>query len=118
MQQTRSLKLEVYPPGRKYKNKKVEIGDVTFDSKAEARRYGELLLRVRIGEIEALELQPRYPLVVEGMKIATYVADFRYRLRATGETVVEDVKGVRTPVYRLKNKLMRALYGVEIVEIA
>lgn len=117
MQQTRFSKLEVYPSGRKYKNKKVDIDGVVFASKAEARRYGELLLRVRIGEISDLELQPRYPLTVEGVKVATYVADFRYRETASGAVVVEDVKGVRTAVYRIKNKLMRAIYGIEIVEI-
>lgn len=104
--------------GSKYQNVRVEIDGITFASKREARRYGDLLILVRIGEIADLELQPRYPLIVNGEKVATYVADFRYRVVATGSTVVEDVKGVRTPVYRMKKKLIRALYGVEIVEIA
>ena len=101
----------------KYKNKKVKVGDVTFDSKREAARYGELCLRERIGEIEEIELQPRFPLVVNGQKVATYVADFRYRVKATGAVVVEDVKGVRTAIYRIKKKLVAALHGIEIVEI-
>lgn len=91
---------------------------MTFDSKREASHYGDLLLRERIGEIEALELQPRYPVVVAGKKICVYVADFRYLDRLTGATVVEDVKGVRTAIYRIKKKLVEALYDVEIVEIA
>jgi gamma-glutamylcyclotransferase (GGCT)/AIG2-like uncharacterized protein YtfP len=112
-----NIRLVPSPKKSKYGNKKVDVGDLRFDSKREAARYGELLLRARIGEIEAIETQPRYPIVVEGKKIATYVADFRYRLRATGETVVEDVKGVRTAVYRIKKKLVEALYEIEIVEI-
>jgi hypothetical protein len=109
---------QVRAGGSKYQNVRVEIDGITFASKREARRYGDLLILVRIGEIADLELQPRYPLIVNGEKVATYVADFRYRVVATGSTVVEDVKGVRTPVYRMKKKLIRALYGVEIVEIA
>ncbi len=106
-----------YVPPSKYKNHKVEVDGVTFASKAEASRYASLKLLVRVGGIEGLELQPRFPLVVNGVKVATYVADFRYRVAATGEVVVEDVKGVRTPVYRLKKKLLEALSGTKITEV-
>lgn len=91
-----------------------------FDSRAEARRYAELRLLERAGEIADLELQPAYPLVVNGVKVATYRADFRYRDVATGAVAVEDVKGGRatvTPVYRLKRRLVLALYGIEIKEV-
>jgi hypothetical protein len=107
---------KVYSSSGKYKNKKVEIDGVTFDSKKEAKRYGELKLLQRINEINDLELQPKYPIVVNGKKIATYIADFRYR-KSDGSTVVEDVKGVRTPVYRIKKKLVEALESISIVEI-
>lgn len=101
----------------KYRNTKVVLDGVTFDSKAEASRFASLKLRERIGEITDLELQVRFPLVVNGQKVTTYVADFRYREADTGAVIVEDVKGVRTPVYRLKKKLMRAVHGIEVVEI-
>lgn len=65
--------------------------------------------------IRDLELQPRYPLVVNGVKVATYVGDFRYR--EDGVLVLEDAKGVRTREYRLKAKLMKALFGIEIREV-
>jgi len=66
------------------------------------------------GLVANLQLQPRYPLRVDSALIATYIADFSYE--HAGAIVVEDCKGVRTPVYRLKRRLMRALYGIEIVE--
>ena len=101
----------------KYRAKPTEVDGITFASKGEAHRYRQLCLRVRAGEIRDLELQPRYPLVVNGVNVGTYVADFRYVETATGETVTEDFKGVRTPVFRLKSKLVRALYGVDVVEV-
>ena len=85
-----------------------------FASKAEARRYRELKALAAAGEIADLELQPRYPLEVNGRKIGAYVGDFRYC--RGGVTILEDVKGVKTPVYRLKKKLVAALYGIEILE--
>lgn len=87
-----------------------------FDSKAEARRYDALRLAERAGEITALELQPAFPIAVNGRAICTYRADFRYTDRA-GRVVVEDVKGVKTPVYRLKKKLTEAQYGITITEV-
>lgn len=88
-----------------------------FDSQAEARRYEQLLLLGRAGGLTNLELQPSYRLVVQGVHIATYRADFAYDDRETGTRVVEDVKGVRTAVYVLKKRLVFALYGVAIREV-
>lgn len=92
---------------------------IVFDSKKEMRRYLELQLLLRAGEIRYLELQPRYEMVVEGHKICSYLADFRY-VDAAGTTVVEDVKSAATrklPVYRIKVKLLRALHGIEVREV-
>ena len=101
---------------RKYSNVKVEIDGFTFDSKKEAKRYGELKLLVLAGEIHQLELQPEYECIVNGEKVCSYKADFRYFTKEG--RVVEDVKGMKTRVYRLKKKLVEALYpGVHIVEI-
>ena len=93
-----------------------------FASKREARRYSELLLMEKAGEIEAIELQPAYRLFTptpDGSLISTakYVADFRYRDIPSGETVVEDVKGVRTQVYKLKKRWVEAQYGITITEV-
>jgi Protein of unknown function (DUF1064) len=103
----------------KYHNCKTVIDDIQFDSRKEAARYQELILRERAGDIEDLELQPRYNLVVNGQKLGFYKADFRYKEVATGLVVVEDVKSpaTRTPVYMLKKKLVKALYGIDIVEV-
>lgn len=103
----------------KYHAIPTEVDGHRFASRAEARRYSELRLMEQAGEITALELQPVFPLVVNDTKVGTYIADFRYRTSA-GVLVIEDVKGgnaTRTPVYRLKVKLVRALYGVEIQEV-
>lgn len=103
----------------KYNAKRVSIDGITFASKREGSRYAELKLLERIGEIVELECQPRYPLTLNGVKLATYVADFRYRDVASGEIVVEDVKSkpTITDVYRLKKKLMLALHGISLKEV-
>lgn len=101
----------------KYRNVKTVIDDIPFDSKAEARRYSELKLMLDAGEILHLLLQPKYPIAVNGVKICTYIADFQYRYFGSPVEIVEDVKGVRTPAYQMKKKLMKAVYGIEIQEV-
>ena len=101
----------------KYRAVKTEVDGIMFDSKREAARYMELMLLQKAGEISRLELQPKYDCVVNGHKICNYKADFRY-FNANG-SVVEDVKGMKTPVYRLKKKLVEALFpGVTIQEVS
>lgn len=94
-----------------------EVDGIYFPSKAEAKRYRELKLSERAGTITHLELQPSFPIVVNGIAVALYRADFRYRTVPSGEVVTEDVKGVRTPVYRIKKKLVEAIYGITIQEV-
>lgn len=101
------------PP--KYQNWKTVVDGITFDSAKEARRYGELKLLQRAGQISGLAIQPTYRIVVNNCLVCTYKADFTY-LDAEKGLVVEDVKGMKTPVYRLKKKLMLAVHGVEILE--
>lgn len=107
----------------KYGNKKTVVDGITFDSKAEARRYQELKLMERAGQVRGIELQPRFVIEVAGVKVCTYVADFRYQLRSPTapaiehwSVIVEDVKGLRTPTYRLKARLMQAVHRVQIHE--
>ena len=101
----------------KYNARRVSIDSITYASRREANRHQELLWLQRAGEIHDIELQPRYPRVVNGVKVCVYVADFRYVEVATGRTIVEDAKGYRTPVFRLKSKLMAACYGITIREV-
>lgn len=102
------------PPKNKYRNQPEEINGIKFASKKEAKRYGELGFLVKAKVITNLELQPRYPIVINGVKVTTYVADFRYV--EDGKTVVEDTKGYKTDIYKLKKKLMSAVHGIEIQE--
>jgi hypothetical protein len=71
-----------------------------FASKAEKRRSDELRLLERAGKIENIGMQVKYEVIPkqDGERAAHYFADFVYEDAATGETIVEDVKGVRTPV--------------------
>lgn len=103
----------------KYKAKRTTVDGMTFHSQKEARRYVELKLLERAGEIQNLQLQRKFPLEVGGVKIGSYIADFAYRdLRPrVTEFIVEDVKGFKTPVYRLKKKLMKALFQIDVQEI-
>jgi hypothetical protein len=102
------------PGASKYGAKPDERDGEKFDSRAEAERYDELCLLQRAGEITRLETHPTYALRVNGIDVCRYVADFRY-LR-DGHVVVEDVKGVRTDVYKLKARLMQAIHGITILE--
>ena len=104
--------------GAKYGNTKVEIDGVPFDSKREAARWRELRLLERAGEISDLRRQVRYELVpkLPGERPVDYIADFVYR-DSGGNEVVEDVKGVRTPAYVIKRKLMLWRHGIRIREV-
>lgn len=105
----------------KFGNRRVRHADgYVFDSQAEAARYAELCLLAQAGVIRGLHVHPRYPLKVQGVHIATYVADFAYEEWSVAgwHSVTQDVKGVRTPAYRLKAKLFAALYGRAVVEVA
>jgi len=100
----------------KYRNKKTLVDNIWFDSKKESDRYLELKLLERAGEIFDLKLQPKFPIEIGGVKICTYIADFEYQEQGNPYKTIEDVKGMLTPIYRLKKKLMRAVHGVEILE--
>lgn len=99
----------------KYGNKKTIIDGIKFDSKREAQRYGALQLMLKAGLISNLRLQVPYQITVNGMKVCKYVADFVYEDK--GIEIVEDVKGMKTPIYNLKKKLMKAVFGVVISEV-
>lgn len=103
----------------KYKNIKVTVNGITFDSKKEAGYYNVLKLKQLAKIIDSFEMQVRYDIIVNRHKIGFYKADFvTYK---DGKVIdVIDVKSEMTkklPVYRLKKKLIKALYGFDIVEI-
>ena len=106
----KKLAAKAAPKPSKYKNVRTN----GFDSKKEFQRYQELVLLEKAGEIHALETQVGFPLRVNDVLIGNYIADFVYW--ENGEKVVEDCKGVKTPIYRIKCKLMKAIYGIEIKE--
>ena len=113
------------PFRNKYGAKRTRVGQVTYDSKAEAGRAQELAWLERAGEITQLEEQPRWDFPINGnlLKIrsaryqngrtVTYRADFAYRDK-TGELVVEDVKGMDTEGSRLRRALMEAVHGIQV----
>lgn len=101
----------------KYNSRKTIVDGIKFDSLKEANRYYDLKLLERVGEIKDLELQPRF-LLQESFKLRgvthrkiEYVADFKYFDVKEDIVVVEDSKGFKTDVYRLKKKLFLKLYG-------
>lgn len=100
------------------------VDGVRFSSKAEARRYGELLLLAKAGKIHSLRLQPSFSLDVIGgfvkdirVNIGVYKADFDYFDITADTRVIEDVKGFKTPLYRWKKKHVEAQYGCVITEV-
>ena len=103
----------------KYRNVKVTVDGITFDSKREAHRWGELRIAEKAGAIRFLRRQFTYAIVIDGVHVCSYVADFVYHEKRDGAwwEVVEDAKGMRTREYQIKKKLMRAVYGIEIREV-
>lgn len=123
--------------GNKYRAVKTCVDGHTFDSRKEARRYEELKLLTRVGEIHHLVAHPRFELKVGDYKVGDYEADFLYF--TDGDTqIVEDVKRraprpgcsprawkewktyLASPPYRLfvlKRNLMKALYGIDVIEV-
>jgi len=104
----------------KYGAIKTMVDGVTFDSKAEAARYGVLKALQKGNLISGLELQPKYRIEFGGVKICAIIPDFRYHDNRTGEMVVEDVKSPATAknrAYRIKVKLLKAFYKIDITEI-
>jgi hypothetical protein len=106
----------------KYGAKRVVVDGESFDSQIEASRWSFLRIMERQGEITHLERQVEYKLIVNGVDCGSYFADAKYFTRPTntqrGEYVIEDTKGVKTDIYKLKKKLVEALYpGVKIKEV-
>ena len=102
----------------KYHAIKTYANGIKFDSKKEATRYNELRLLEKVGAISNLKLQVPYVLIdksVYGRQIV-YKADFVYYDNEIKKEIVEDSKGMKTPVYRLKKRMLAERYGIIIKE--
>ncbi len=100
----------------KYNAVKTVVDGIVFHSKKEANRYVSLKILRKAGHISDLKLQFPYVFSIAGKKIFTYYADFVYT-NQTGLTVVEDVKGMRTPLYKLKKKIIETYHSISIIEV-
>jgi hypothetical protein len=112
----------------KFGNRKTVVDGETFDSRKEARRYAELKLLERAGEVRNIQRQVPFVLIPaqldeRGRVIenpARYIADFVYNDRA-GRLIVEDVKGYKQgtayAVFVLKRKLMLKVHGIRVTEV-
>lgn len=109
----------------KYRNQKIEMDGIVFDSKRECKRWGELKVLESQGIISNLERQKKFVLIPSQKddkgkcleRECSYIADFVYTDLETGKTIVEDTKGVRTKDYVIKRKLMLFTFGLRIREI-
>ena len=116
--------MNFYRSTNKYRSQKSEVDGIIFDSRKEARRYQDLKLLERAGEITRLELQKKYVLIPQQKsksgkileRECSYIADFVYKTKE-GAVIVEDAKGVRTKDYIIKRKLMLWLKGIRIQEV-
>ena len=99
----------------KFNNTIVDTPAGRFHSKKEYARYLVLAGQEDTGGISELNRQVPFALHVGDTKVCNYIADFTYRDKKN-RYIVEDVKGLITPLYRLKKKMLRAEYGIEVLE--
>lgn len=105
----------------KYNAAGLRIDGIFFHSKAEGERYEQLKELLASGAIDGLRLQPPFDCTVNNRKVCVYKADFQYDViddrGSVIRTVIEDVKGMITDIYKIKKKLVEAVYDVKILEI-
>lgn len=124
-----------YKSGNKYHNHKAAVDGEVFDSRKEARRWLELQMIQKAGNIKNLERQKKFVLIPaqyepditgprggkkKGKLIereVAYYADFYYYNPTFDCWVVEDTKGIRTPEYIIKRKLMLYIHKIRILEV-
>jgi hypothetical protein len=108
----------------KYRAKPCWIQGIRFASQREGKRFLDLRLLERAGEIADLELQPRYELHVlspigEVVTVGKFTGDFRYKRAVDNALVIEDSKSppTRTEAYQLRKRMVEAEYGIRISEV-
>jgi hypothetical protein len=100
----------------KFHNKITEVDRIKFRSKAEAKRYSELKMFKGCGDVKNFKMQVPYILCEAFCKKIRYYADFVVEWK-DGSITVEDVKGVKTPLYKLKRMLMMEKFGINVIEL-
>lgn len=105
------------PRYSKFSAARTTVDGITFASKKEAKRYQELRLLEKVGEISLLRRQVPIKCIVNNELVCVYLADFEYIDKRNGQGLTrEDAKGYRTPIYKLKRRLVKACTGIEILE--
>ncbi len=108
---------------RKYKNRKVTIDGITFDSKAEAAYYNYLKILKKSGEIQGFDMQVRFTLMdkfkhpsddKKAVRAIAYIPDFVIT-ENDGSKKVVDVKGMKTQVFKLKAKMFMKRYNIPLI---
>jgi len=95
----------------KFKNKKVIVNGIQFDSIGEGLRYSELAWALDKNLISDLRIKTKYPLLINGIEVCYYEDDFSYMITYVGLRTIEDYKGRRTGLFNLKKKMFEAQYG-------
>lgn len=90
----------------KFNNQKTDVDGITFDSKKEAKRYKELRLLLKTGQIGFLARQVQFQLNAGGTHSLIYIADFSYIETNTGKQIVEDVKSPATRQLQVGDHLL------------
>ena len=96
------------------------VDGIVFDSKKEARRYGELKLLERAGHIEKLLPQVTLPVEIQGQHFCNYTCDFMYFDIVRNQLVIEDVKSTGTAMdaaYRLRKKAAEIVHKIKVEEV-
>jgi hypothetical protein len=109
------------PKKGKYNAKGQHFEGFWFASTAELVRYKQLLELQEQGLIDTLRCQVKFGVALNGQHMFNYIADFEYRvldeLGREQRSVIEDVKGMVMPIYKMKRKMVEAMHGIKIIEI-
>ena len=104
----------IEPKTNKYNNRVIFIDGIRFPSQLEGNRYLQLKMMVKGKMVKSFDRQVVYKLDINGVHICKYIADFVITWE-DGTLTVEDTKGVETPDFKIKKKLMLAILGIEVV---
>ena len=106
--------MQTKPARSKYGAKRYCVDGIWFHSIAEGKEYERLRQRVSDGEIGPITIQPEFPLLVDGIQVGKYRADFQFFDKVAGRERTIDVKGFDTPLSRWKRKHVKAQYGIDV----
>lgn len=116
----------------KYKNIPCKYNNLKFDSIGECKRYIDLMYMAKDNIISDLQLQIKYKLNINNVYVCDYIADFKYIVKnkdtfnyllgkefvkENETTIIEDFKGKETKEFIIKEKMMFAIYGIQILKV-